>query len=300
MRIERLFKIRRSRKYPIQRDNRGQSLRTRCFELFDEEKGPVEVAKELGMKESTAIRYFQQWKVLGPNFERKYAYIKGLLKQSAPDRDRTLELLAKACGIPKEELETILARPNGLRRLMTGKFYLTGHANADHKLHVVLEAALFISDYLTKSGGKFEDVRFALERWMKESMDYRRRENADIQEENRDIALMRQVFEAAAKAEQQGQAKRDRLTKEEINTILRWKLESKARSLEISYWFRIAELRDEGLTIEQAREKIYQDLLEKGDVKGAKMMRSYQDMVHPLKGDDHDPPTSPSEPTSPA
>jgi AraC-like DNA-binding protein len=204
MTLKRLLGIRKSRKYPIKRDSRGQSLRARCFQLFDEGKRPVEVAKELGMKESTAKRYFQDWKRLGPNFERKHTYIQGLLKKSAPDRDHTLELLARACGIPKENLETILAQPHGLRRLMTGKLYFSGHADADHRLHVVLEVSLFISDYLMKNGGKFEDVHYALERWMKENQEFRKAKDADIKENNRDIALIRQVLEAAVKAEQQG------------------------------------------------------------------------------------------------
>jgi len=246
------------------------------------------------MKVSTAKRYFQQWKQLGPNFERRYTYIQGFLKKSAPDRDHTLELFARACGIPKETLETILAQPHGLRRLMSGKFYFPGHADADHRLHVVLEVALFISDYLMKNGGKFEDVRYALERWMKGNQEFRKAEDADIKEENQDIALIRQVLEAAVKAEQQGRAKRDRLTAEERNAILRYGLESKKRNLEISYWFRTAELITEGLTPEQAREKIYQDLLDSGDLKGAQMMRQYQDMVHPLKADDQGPPPSTS------
>lgn len=300
MKLQRLFRIRKSRKYPIKRDSRGLSLRARCFELFDEGKRPVEVAKELGMKTSTAYKYSRQWQRLGPNFERRYAYIKGLLKESAPDRDKDIELFARACGIQKEDLETVLARPHGLRRLMTGKLYFPGHADADHRLHAVLQVALFISDHLTKNGGKFEDIRYALERWMKENRELRKREDADIEEENKEIALIRQVLEAAVKAEQQGRAKRDKLTNEERNAILRYGLESKKRNLEISYWFRVANLVAEGLTPEQAREKIYKDLLEKGDLKGARMIRAYQGVIHPMKADDQDPPTSPIQPPSPA
>ena len=50
----------------------------------------------------------------------------------------------------------------------------------------------------------------------------------------------------------------------------------------------------------QAREKLYQDLLDKGDLEGAKAMRAYQDIVHSLKDGDQDPPSSPSRPPSPA
>ena len=91
-----IFRKRKSRKYPIQYDDRGQSLRTRCFQLFDELMRPVEVTRELGMKESTAERYFYDWKGIGPNFERKYSYVQGLLKKTNPNRGETIRLFAKA------------------------------------------------------------------------------------------------------------------------------------------------------------------------------------------------------------
>ncbi|MFC2004817.1 hypothetical protein ACFLUY_01190 [Chloroflexota bacterium] len=297
--LQRLFGFKKSRKYPIIRDDNGQSLRKQCFEQFEELRRPVEVARELGMKESTAIRYFHDWKRLGPNFERRYSYVQGLLKKTSPDRDRSLELFARAWGIQIEELETILIQPNGLRRLMIGKFYLPGHAVADHKLHVALEVALCISDHLIKDGGKFADVRYAFERLMKESMEYRKGEDADIKEGNQEIAFTRQVLEAADKEEQEGRPKRDKLTNEEINDIFKYGLEAKAefkiRNIEKQYWFRITDLMDEGLTQAQAREKVYQDLLDKGDLEGAKMMRQYQDKIHPMKSGDQDPPASPSK-----
>jgi hypothetical protein len=60
----------------------------------------------------------------------------------------------------------------------------------------------------------------------------------------------------------------------------------------------MAELMGEGLTLEQAREKVYQDLLKKGDLERAKMMRAFQDVVHPLKPGDQTPPPSPPQPPS--
>jgi len=264
---------------------------------------PVEVARELGMKESTAIRYFQDWKKLDPDFEKQYVFVKGFFKKTAPDRESTLELFAGLIGISKEELEAILIKPHGLRRLLTGKLVLPGHANAKHKNQVSLELALLISNHLLKDGGKFEDVCFAFERLMKTNQEYRKERDAGISEDNREIAFARQILEAADKAEQEGRVKRDKLTDEEINDILRYgleaKVESKARNVEKSYWLRIAELMAGGLTCEQAREKLYQNLLDKGDAEGAKMIRTYQDRVHLLKADDQDPPTSSSQSESP-
>jgi len=237
--------------------------------LFDEGERPVEVTKLLEMKDSTAKRYFQQWKKLGPNFERKYAYTKSLFERSAPDRDNNLELFARACGITKEKLEVILAKPQGLRQLMSGKLYFPEHSNSDHKLHVSLKLALLISDHLIINGGKIEDVLFAFESLMNVRMEYREEEEVDIKEENEEIAFARKVLEAAAEAEKEGRITSDRLTEEEQEAGIRYGLEAKVKSmqknLETQYWFRIGELMAEGLSEEQAREKIYQDLLDNGD-----------------------------------
>jgi hypothetical protein len=95
-------------------------------------KRPAVVAEEMEMKETTVFRYFRDWKRLGPNFETQYAYVKSLFIKTAPDRDRNIELFAKACGIPKEEFEAILSRPHGLRRFLTGQLYFPVNADADH------------------------------------------------------------------------------------------------------------------------------------------------------------------------
>ncbi len=259
---------------------------------------PVEVAKKLGMKVSTVYKYYRQWKQLGPDFEKRYAFVRSFFKRGNPDRDHNLELFARTCGTTKEEFETVLAKPHGLRRLMTGKLYFPGHEDADRKRQAVLEVALLVYDHLIKNGGAIDHVRFALEYLMNQRMEYRKREEANIEEENNDIVLLRQVLQAIIEAEQRKRPKRERLSDEERNAILRFGLESKMRDLEKTYWIRITELTSDGLTIEQARKKIYQDLLDKGDLKGARMMRAYQDMIHPLKGNSQASPTSPPQPSS--
>jgi hypothetical protein len=37
--------------------------------------------------------------------------------------------------------------------------------------------------------------------------------------------------------------------------------------------------------MEQASDKVYQDLVDKGDVAGAKIVRGYRDVIYPLKAD---------------
>jgi GrpB-like predicted nucleotidyltransferase (UPF0157 family) len=283
VRFGRLFHPKKPRKYPIKRDEEGRSLRERCFEEFKQNKRPTEVAEELKMNEATAYRYFRDWKRLGPNFEQHYSYLKSLFNKTAPDRDKSIQLFARACGIEKEQLETILSRPHGLRRLMTKKLYFPAYADADHKRHVALELALLISEHLVKHGGHFQDVYLALRRYIQENMKHREEEDAGIKKENEWLKFIRTIITAEMGRERQGRVKTDTFSEEERNVIIKWGIELEAREAQIWYWLCIGKLTAEGLTTDQAREKMYQNLIEKGNQKAAKALRAFQDKVHPLK-----------------
>jgi 16S rRNA G966 N2-methylase RsmD len=76
-----------------------------------------------------------------------------------------------------------------------------------------------------------------------------------------------------------------------------WVFNDNVNSPEIKKWLRIGVLEATGLT-EEAREKLYRDLLEKDDIKGAKMLCEFQDRVHPVKPDSKVPPKLPEQPPS--
>jgi DNA-binding CsgD family transcriptional regulator len=286
MRLSGLFHFKKSRKYPIRRDSEGRSLRARCFELFAGGKRPKTVAEELKMKEPTVGRYFKDWQRLGPDFNRQYSFVKGLLKKDAPDREKNIEILSKMLGIEKEEFEAILSRPHGLRRFLTGKLYFPINKDIDRKLHVALKLAVLISDHVIMNGGNFEDVCHALRRYMQANKRYREDVEADIKEWNKDMELIHAILATDLEKEKEKRTEPDRLSEKERGVILRWAVEREMKSTEVLYWFRIGVLKAGGLTEEQAREKIYQDLVEKGDLNKAKMMREFQDKVHPLGDND--------------
>ena len=286
MKLSKLFHIRKRRKYSVKRDNEGLSLRARCFELFEQGKRPAEVTEELKMEVITVRRYFRDWKRLGPNFERKYAYVKSLFIKDAPDRDKNMELFSKTCGISKEQFEIILSQPHGLRRLLTGKYHFPAHADADHKRHIALELAILIADFLFKKGGKFGEIYSALKHYMQEAKEQREEEDADIEEENKTMAFLHQVLAADMENERLGRVQPDRLSEEERKALLKFGIESEMKKTEVIYWVRIGTLIAEGLTEEQAREKMYQDLANKGDLNKAKFLREFQDKVHPLRKND--------------
>jgi hypothetical protein len=287
----------KSRKYPIKRNEEGLSLRARCFALFDLGKRPAEVARELKTKEATVFRYYRDWRKLGPNFDKLYAFVNSLFNKTSPERDKNLELFSRVCGIPKEQFETILSTPHGLRRFLTGKLYFPIQTDADYKRYVALELGLLVSDHLVKNKGFYEDIYCALERYFKENKRIREEENADINEDNELMKIIHAVLAADMENERKGRVKPDRLSAEERDALIKYGIESEKKKTEISYWLRIGCFMAGGLTEEQARERIYQDVEIGGDLKRAKAMREFQDKVHPLKTNvQENPPASSPQP----
>jgi hypothetical protein len=163
--------------------------------------------------------------------------------------------------------EAILSQPHGLRRLMTGKLHFPAQADADHKRHKALELALLISEHLVKNGGQFQDVYLALKRYLQESMEDRHEEDAAIREENKKMALIHKVLAADMANKRQGRVKPDELTAEECDLILRYGAERARKGTEILYWLHIADMMAKGHTPEEAPNKIYQQLVTKGELK---------------------------------
>jgi hypothetical protein len=166
-------------------------------------------------------------------------------------------------------------------------------------MHIAIELGLLISDHLIKKGGKYKDVYFALEHLLKQYQVYREDEDADTQEQNRFILLIRQIMRSDLENEGKNQIRPYILTGAERNTIRRWGIEAEIKDMKTWYWSRIYYLQAEGYNEEQAREKIYQDLLAKGNVKAAKLMRELQDKIHPLKDNRQPPPSPPPNPSPP-
>ena len=297
MTIFNVFRRTKRRKYPIMRDGTGKSARKRCFEMFEEHIPLGEIAAATGAKVDTVYRYHRQWSK-NPEIETSIKYFKKQLHPLAPDREREIALYAHMLGIPKEQFEIILHQPHGLRRLFSGKIYFPKQAEDAHKCYLAMEIANLISDHLLNNSGKLEDVKYAFEHWMKENQINREEEDDDIKEENKNIEFMRKLIETDVENEKQGRVEPGRLSDEEIDVILKWGQQSKLKDLEMRYWLRIAELIAEGLTKEQGREKIYQDLLDKGDIEGAKSMRKYQNIIHPLKNNNPNPAPIPNPPAT--
>jgi hypothetical protein len=292
-----LFGQKKKRKYPIKRDEEGWSLRARCFGRFEQGQRPAEVAEELKMELPTVCRYFRDWQRLGPGFDKKYAFVKGLFQKTAPDRDKNIEQYARLLRISKEQFEEMLSRPHGLKSFLAGRLSFPIQADAAHKMSVAFELAILISDHLLNKGGKYEDVYSALRRYMLEEQQDRLDEEEDIKKHNMNMRLIHKILEIDLENERLGKVKPDTLSEEELDALLKIVVKKSKRETEIAYWLRIGILESEGLTCEQAREKVYQDLLAKGDLEKAKRFREFQDKVHPpSKNKPETPPPSPQPP----
>jgi hypothetical protein len=278
-----LFKWKKRRKYPVRFNEEGRSARSQCFGLFPRKFPNQEIAKMVDLPIDTVRRYRLQWKK-NPDFERCYIYVRSLFDKVNPDRDKNLEMFAGTWGFSKEQLELILSQSHGLRRLMTGKIESPANAEADHKRHLALNLALLVSDHLTKHGGKYEDVYYSFKRWVQENKKYRQDEDIEIEKWNEDIKIFQHILASAVKQEREGRAKSNVLSEEERKIMLQQELKSQFRTLQKDYFKKIAGLMCEGLAEEQAREKIYQDLLVTNP-QAAKVMREFQDKVHPVQPD---------------
>ena len=109
------------------------------------------------------------------------------------------------------------------------------------------------------------------------------------------MTLLRQIMEADLKNEEKNRVKPYVLTPQERNIISKWMVDAEIKETKMWYWFKILNLQADGYTEEGAREKVYQDILAKGNPKAAKLMREFQEITHPLK-DKNQPESTPKSP----
>ena len=143
----------KSRKYPIQKDVYGRSLRKRCFVLFEQGLRPAQVARELNMDtEKTAFRYFQDWKKLPKDLEPTYKSWRKVLKNDSGFSDRLVVLLAEVLDMSNEEVIARLEKPWGLKKLLKGDWVALRSRETQSKQEARLLAALFWVNVIETQG----------------------------------------------------------------------------------------------------------------------------------------------------
>jgi len=114
--------LRKGRKYPIKRDQFGESARRRAFALFEKGRRPAEVAPQVGISCKTACRYFQDWKKLPRNLEWKYSLARAMLKRKPEFSERIIKDIVDLLGLPLDEVKARLQQPWGTKRLLLGRW----------------------------------------------------------------------------------------------------------------------------------------------------------------------------------
>lgn len=134
--------IQKGRRYPIQKDQEGKSLRQRCFSLFRQGRNAYEAAKILNMKLASARRYYSQWNECPPALDAIYKGMKRDLKEKKELSPKIIGMLKEALGMPEWQIIEILSRPNGLKSLLKGKYMEIKREELYYEQEVRLWAAL--------------------------------------------------------------------------------------------------------------------------------------------------------------
>jgi hypothetical protein len=110
------------RKYPILRNDRGKTARSRCFEDFDNGDRPAKVAKKEGISQKTAYQYHWQWKKLPKHLNYKYLLVKNRLKSNPKLRENIISKLSIQLSKPEYKIRLWLESPWGIKQLVSGKW----------------------------------------------------------------------------------------------------------------------------------------------------------------------------------
>ena len=143
----------KSRKYPIKRDEYGRSAWQRAFEAFDAGKRPAEVTQIVQITLRTACRYFADWKKLPTNLEESHRLMKAVRRSHGEFSAETIKMLATYFDMPEEEVIARLQKPWGLKQLLMGKWPNYAREERKSRAESRLEAALQLVGLVEHTSG---------------------------------------------------------------------------------------------------------------------------------------------------
>jgi len=177
-------------------------------------------------------------------------------------------------GYSKEQFETILSQPYGLKRLLTRQLYTPAEEAADCKRHKALVLAVAVSDFLILDGGTYEDIYDTFRTLMLLNKQFREEEDAEILNQNKKLEFIHKIMAKELEKEREGIIKPGIFSEEEIRIAKELAARKEARETQVIYWLHKSKLMQEGLTAEQARERLYQDM-SKGGGELAKFVKDF-------------------------
>lgn len=171
--------IKKSRKYPIQRDEFGRSLRHRAFATFDEGKRPAEVSRLLDAKRNTIQRYFADWGKLPRYFDFQYKIQRANIKNDRGFSDWFVNTLGEYLSMSREEVMGRLNKPWGVKRALMGKWPNFKRDRVDSRPEIRLQAALTLIHFAEKAGMTPQEILEEIRGFLKRAMD-KNRSNAKL------------------------------------------------------------------------------------------------------------------------
>jgi hypothetical protein len=164
--------VQKGRRYPIQKDEEGQSLRQRCFKLFSRRRNAREAAEILGMKLATARRYYSEWNRCPPIYEETYKSLRNELKRKGEISPEIIRTLKEALNMPECQIVDILSQPYGLQSLLKGKYVRIRKQELYGKQEMRLEAALQLVVNLEQIGVPLEWIHREIQNLIRRAVTY--------------------------------------------------------------------------------------------------------------------------------
>lgn len=101
----------------------GRTMRQQAFVAFNFGMRPADVARMLELRETTAYRYFQQWKKMPPLFGIKYQLARRCFRKLSHDDHRVIaRLLASKLGTSEEGILVQMRKPWAIKQIVTGEW----------------------------------------------------------------------------------------------------------------------------------------------------------------------------------
>jgi len=112
----------RRRRYPIQRDDQGQTLRQLAFMMFDYGCTPVKVAQIHDIKLETVRRYHRAWRRLPKGLRMRYFMLKVARKYDPNLKHRIVLVVAVLNELTEEEASAYMETPWAWRTFLSGEW----------------------------------------------------------------------------------------------------------------------------------------------------------------------------------
>ena len=171
--------IKKSRDYPIQRDESGRSLRQRALAAFDEGKRPAEVSRLLNAKRNTIQRYFADWNKLPRYFNSHYKIQRTIIRNDTEFSDRFVKTLGDYLGMSREEVVSRLHKPWGVKRALLGKWPSFKRDKVQSQAEIRLQAALRLIYFSERAGMTPQEILQEIQGFLKKALD-KNRSNATL------------------------------------------------------------------------------------------------------------------------